>query len=319
MNEHRILVVIPAYNVKKYIAQTINEVINQGYRNVRIVCVDDCSTDGTREILQEEEAKRRIELVLNPVNQGLTKTFNTCLRQRRDEKYIYIAHADDLMMGANLEKKVMLMEEHDRIGMVCSDALFINGRNEVIEGPTLNSLRESHVYKSGDDAFSSVFKGDNWIVAPSVIMRSEVIDQLGDFDTRLSLATDLNMWLRIAARWNIAYIGEPLIKYRVHPGQDSKKYRPVAAQNEEYMAKRLALQVSRGYLRDAWRYYTCLRRTYSTRGLMICEHNCATGNYNEAWMAWMFSMRVGWASPAILLPAGRLLGKIILHRGQNQD
>lgn len=91
----KISVIIPVYNVEKYLAQCLDSVINQTYKNLEIICVDDCSTDNSREILQEYAKKDdRIKLVFNEQNSGPGYTRNNGLNIASGD-YIHFIDSDD--------------------------------------------------------------------------------------------------------------------------------------------------------------------------------------------------------------------------------
>ena len=90
-----ISVIIPVYNVEKYLRECLDSVINQTYKNLEIICVNDCSTDSSPEILEEYAKKdRRIIIKKNPKNIGLGLTRNEGIKIASGE-YIHCLDSDD--------------------------------------------------------------------------------------------------------------------------------------------------------------------------------------------------------------------------------
>ena len=92
-----ISVIIPVYNVEKYLSQCLDSVINQTYKNLEIICVDDSSTDNSLEILKEYAQKdTRIKIIKNEKNLGLGLTRNEGVKVAKGE-YIHFLDSDDWM------------------------------------------------------------------------------------------------------------------------------------------------------------------------------------------------------------------------------
>jgi glycosyltransferase involved in cell wall biosynthesis len=92
-----ISILIPAYNVEKYIKTTINSVLSQTYKDIEIIVIDDCSTDNTPNIIQGiATLDKRIIFLKNDVNKGLTANRNLTLKRAKGE-YIMFVDADDYL------------------------------------------------------------------------------------------------------------------------------------------------------------------------------------------------------------------------------
>ncbi len=105
-------VVIPVYNVGNYLCQCLDSVINQNLKNIEIICVNDCSTDNSKRILEEYKTKdNRITIVNHKWNRGLSISRNTGLYQSSSE-YIYFLDSDDWIEPDTLEKCYKLAVEN---------------------------------------------------------------------------------------------------------------------------------------------------------------------------------------------------------------
>lgn len=105
-----ISVIIPSYNVEDYISSCLDSVLNQSYKNIEIICVDDCSSDGTLSILESYVKKNpSIILLRNSSNKGAPYSRNLGMAQAKGE-YIQFFDADDLLLPEKISHQVRLIE-----------------------------------------------------------------------------------------------------------------------------------------------------------------------------------------------------------------
>ena len=106
MDISKISVIIPVYNVEEYIAQCLESVISQSYKNLEIICVDDCSKDNSVNIIKSfMEKDDRIKLISHQSNKGLAVTRNTGLEFSSGE-YIFFLDSDDYLFNENVLEKL---------------------------------------------------------------------------------------------------------------------------------------------------------------------------------------------------------------------
>ena len=98
-----ISVIIPVYNVEKYIEDSLNSVLNQSFKDIEVICVDDESTDNSLRILNEFEARDKRVKVISQKNKGNGGARNTGLKHASGD-YVYFLDADDLLFENALEK-----------------------------------------------------------------------------------------------------------------------------------------------------------------------------------------------------------------------
>lgn len=109
--EDLVSVIMPSYNVERFISKSINSVLHQTYSNLELIIVDDCSTDGTLEIIHSFNDER-IRLFINDTNQGAALTRNRALREAKG-KYIAFLDADDIWDWVKLEKQIQFMKDNN--------------------------------------------------------------------------------------------------------------------------------------------------------------------------------------------------------------
>ena len=106
-------IIMPVYNVEKYIRQSIESVINQTYKDWELLIMDDCSKDSSYQIMEEYAAKdERIKIHRAEKNKGVVKVRNS-LTQMANGRYIAFLDSDDLWMNEKLEKQLLFMKKHD--------------------------------------------------------------------------------------------------------------------------------------------------------------------------------------------------------------
>lgn len=125
----KVSVIIPVYNVEKYLRQTLDSVINQTLKNIEIICVDDGSTDSSTDILQEYAAMDKRITVIRQSNQGAAMARNLGIKQVHG-KYLYFMDSDDICHKDMLRLAVDAAEMNDADIVVFKAGTFINTPSE---------------------------------------------------------------------------------------------------------------------------------------------------------------------------------------------
>ncbi|NET83836.1 MAG: glycosyltransferase [Moorea sp. SIO1F2] len=210
----KVSVVIPTYNAMTYLPKTIDSVFNQTYDDFEVIVVNDGSTDNTEQWISQI-ADPRVKLI-SQANQGLASAArNKGIANARGD-YIAFIDADDLWEPTKLEKQLSVLEENPDVGLVYTWVAYINetgkptGRvfEHHAEGNVWEKLVEHNIVECGSVA----------------MVRRHCFESLGVFDQTLRAAEDWDMWLRIASRYPFAVVKEPLVRYRQHQNNKSKKY-----------------------------------------------------------------------------------------------
>jgi hypothetical protein len=190
-------------------------VLSQEGVEVRLLVIDDRSTDGSAEVAERlAERDERVEFRAHVENKGLIATANEGLEWAPGE-YVVLLSADDLLVPGSLRRATEVMAKHPTVGMVYGKTL------QAAEGRPLPE-------PSGRWRSTKVWPGVEWvrircrstyncISSPEVVVRNSVQRAVGGYDPACHHSSDLNMWLRIAAVADVAYVrGVPQAVYRVH-------------------------------------------------------------------------------------------------------
>jgi glycosyltransferase involved in cell wall biosynthesis len=201
-------VIIPVYNAEEHIAETIQSVFAQTYRDYEIIAVDDGSTDNTLKVLRRFEPQIK---VLTKTNGGPASARNLAINSSTGE-YIAFLDSDDIWIGDKLEEQVAFLDKNTEMGLLFGEALmFVDEKGE-------RKIRGKIGY-TGDPRFCQLLYGD-FIPNSTVIIRRACIDKVGllNENKELIAAEDYEYWMRIAKFFQIAAIPRPLVYYRIREG-----------------------------------------------------------------------------------------------------
>ena len=213
-------VVIPCYNYEAYVADAIRSVLDQPGVDTQVIVVDDCSQDGSRETVRSIiSTDDRVQLVEHPTNRGPVDTFNDGLPHVRGD-YVVRLDADDLLTPGSLARSVAVLEAVPSVGLVYGHPLHFSAL-PLLQART--TARRWVVWPGRRWLRDRCRTGVNVITAPEVVMRSAVVEKVGG-QRPLAHTHDMEMWLRIAAVSDIAYLeGADQAWHREHPGSLSER------------------------------------------------------------------------------------------------
>ncbi|WP_257254644.1 glycosyltransferase family 2 protein [Endozoicomonas sp. SESOKO3] len=212
IQEDLISVIIPVFNSEPYIEDCLFSIISQTYKNIEILVINDGSTDKTKDIiLKIKDQDKRIKY-LEQENSGVSKARNKGLSIALGS-YIALIDSDDICYPFRLEEQINHMK---------SKNIDICG-SWIKEFNTKKNKIKSYPDKDNELKFNYFFFGKT-IPCPTVMMRAESIKNLR-FDSSLDFAEDYDFLMRTITenRCQLGAIKKPLVKYRVHENQHSKK------------------------------------------------------------------------------------------------
>jgi glycosyltransferase involved in cell wall biosynthesis len=208
--------VIISYNHAAVLPRSIESAVDQTYRPHEIIIVDDGSRDESLEIAKQyqKENPEIITVLTHPdhLNRGISATCNLGLKHARG-KYISWLGSDDIWLPNKIEKQVAELEQNSQVGIVYSKAQCIDQNGDIINGSIGRdfNFRKSHLIQILRDSF---------IPAPTVLVRSECFELVGNYDEDL-VYSDWEMWMRILGHWKLRYLNDVTTLYRVHDNNTS--------------------------------------------------------------------------------------------------
>ncbi|MBE0497230.1 MAG: glycosyltransferase family 2 protein [Campylobacterales bacterium] len=215
-----VTVIVPLYNTERYIAETIESVINQTYQNWEMIIVDDCSTDSSRDIAKEYVTKdSRIKSVESEVNfGGPARPRNMGIDSAKGE-YIAFLDADDVWKNNKLERQLAFLEKNN-LSFTSCDCILINDKSDEIHLSPLSKLYNKFARKK---TICDVIK-NNFIVTSSVLIRKDLLKNFNE-DKKYIAVEDFDMWLHVLANHQntYKYQEEKLVRYRLLDGSASNR------------------------------------------------------------------------------------------------
>lgn len=213
MEQNNILVsiIMSVYNDEKYLNEALDSIFAQTIQNFELIIIDDCSTDDTVKIIESYHDKR-IRLMVNDKNEGLTKNLNKALKYVRG-KYIARMDGDDRSRPQRFEKQIEFLEENPDLMLIsCRTHMF--GEEDLISDiqGTPKQLQTMMLIRPV-------------LAHPGFMMRRELIEVHGfQYDETYRSAQDYNFAVRVAREFSIGITKEILLDYRVHKKQVSSKF-----------------------------------------------------------------------------------------------
>jgi glycosyltransferase involved in cell wall biosynthesis len=213
-------VIIPAYNYGHFIAETIDSLLAQTYRDFEIIIIDNGSTDETQAVLKNYNDKRVI--CIRQENHGVSHARNTGLKIAKG-KYILFLDADDLIEKRKLETSVAFLEKNTDLDLVYSDMRYFKSGNinelfyEYSCDPNGKPWMK-YISGKGKELVKTILYG-NFMVICSPVFRRSLLEQCGYFNEELLANEDWELWLRfLLANKRIQYDDAPESKalVRIH-------------------------------------------------------------------------------------------------------
>jgi len=212
-------VFIPCYNYGRYLERCVNSVLSQDGVEVRVLIIDDASTDASL-----EEAHRlaaldpRVSVLAHPVNKGHIATYNEGIAWA-SAPYMMLVSADDLVAPLALRRGIALMEEQPGVGFVFGPLCQFDdsANNEATAIAQVLAAGSSGSAIAGHDFIASICRWPRCLPAASgVVVRTELQQRVGGYLPELPHAGDFEMWLRLAAHSDVGVLEAPTALTRVH-------------------------------------------------------------------------------------------------------
>ncbi len=215
----KVSVIIPIYGVEKYIAATLQSVLDQTYKNFEILIIDDACPDKSIQICQQF-TDPRIKII-HQANRGLAGARNTGIRHAQGE-YLAFLDGDDLWLPQKLEKQITHLENSPAVGVSFSRSAFIDEAGIPLgtyQMPKLQGITTPYLLGR-----NPIGNGSAPVVRKEVFAAIKFPDNLHGtvedfyFDEQFRQSEDMECWIRISIQtdWQIEGISEALTLYRVN-------------------------------------------------------------------------------------------------------
>jgi len=208
-------VLLPVYNGADFLEEAISSVLSQSFEDLQLIIRDDRSTDQSREIMRKF-ADKRIIAVENDANLGLFGNINACLALSSGE-FVHLFSQDDIMHVNCLESQLDSLGKYKKAGMVYCGIRTIDENANVLSDSSQDGTPEL----IGRDLYLSLSAHYGSLPASisTVMIRREVLDDVGIFNAQMKVAGDYELWNRIADRYPIVRNQKIVADVRAHKRQ----------------------------------------------------------------------------------------------------
>lgn len=235
-NTPTISVLMPVYNAERYVAQAVQSILDQTFRDFEFLIIDDGSTDRSLAVLEElAESDPRIRLISRP-NTGYVVALNEMLDLAHGE-FIARMDADDVCLPSRFKKQLDWFERNPNGVATGSWVLAIDP-----EGDPLTVWRGPVNHKAIDDAHLSGV--GSTIAHPSSMMRADALRRIDGYNVEMQPAEDLDLFLRLGKIGELGNVPEVLLQYRHHLSSVSHQNRRIQRCNADRAVN--AARVRRG-------------------------------------------------------------------------
>lgn len=201
-----ISVVVPVYNGATTVKETIESVLQQTYQNFEIIVINDGSQDDTLAIVNSIQ-DHRIKVFSYP-NAGLSASRNRGFARACGE-FIAFLDADDLWIKDKLEAQLTALQQNPNAAVAYSWTDHIDEQGQFLRPASYTSYQ--------GNIYARLLVGNFLACGSNILIRTQVLHQVGGFDESLNSAEDWDMWLRLAACYEFVVVSRPQVLYRISP------------------------------------------------------------------------------------------------------
>ncbi len=234
-----ISVIMSVYNGELYLAEAIESILHQTFKNFELIIIDDGSIDNSREIISSF-CDKRIKVIENERNIGLAASLNKGA-SIAGGKYLARMDADDISLPDRFQKQKIFLDQHPDVGVLGTNAQRIDEQGNIIK----------YLYKIYDT--TSVIKWSflfgNPMLHPTILMRKDCFLQVGGYSSDVLYSQDYNLWVKMMEITNFRNLSEILLLYRVHLSnisfqQQQHQLNKSLENSRVYISKKLGREIS---------------------------------------------------------------------------
>lgn len=222
-------VIINCLNGERYLREAMDSVFAQTFQDWEIIFWDNASTDGSANIAKSYGD--RVRYFKSDMTSSLGRARNMAISHARGE-YVALLDCDDLWLPQKLEKQLLVLGKNPDVALCYSNSRFFNSRGDLYD-------HFSQVKPKRGMVFQYLLEG-NFISSETMVFGRGFLDTLDYiFDEELTMVMDYDLTLRLAYKYPIDYVDEPLSKWRMHEGSESNKKRFLIPRENKSMLEKL--------------------------------------------------------------------------------
>lgn len=210
----RVSVVMPAFNVEPFVREAMRSILDQTFRDLELIVVENGSTDGTRDVIAEvAQTDPRVRAYTWPHPLGAVAPVIHGIQLAR-APLVARCDSDDVAAPDRIERQVEFLDENPDVAVVGSNARHIGIDGEVlglsVAGPP--SVEEFRRMRAAGEV-TMVLDGTS-------LLRRDVYDEVGGYDLTFATAAEVDLHCRMAEHGAVVALQEPLLSYRLHGSSD---------------------------------------------------------------------------------------------------
>jgi len=215
-------VIVTSYNHAEYLDQRMESLLNQTFERIEIIVIDDCSTDGSINVLEKYKKYPHIQIVALKENSGYANACNTGVSLCNGD-YIMFAECDDYDEPEHIEKLVKYLDGVDNIGVAFCRSKMVDSRG-IIYGTDFQYREKSFKAQCTQNTLLAKKVIQNYFLISCVIpnmsaalIRKKYFNRISGLSPLFRACADWDFWCRIAEHCDFFYIRSPLNYFRTHP------------------------------------------------------------------------------------------------------
>jgi glycosyltransferase involved in cell wall biosynthesis len=220
----KLTVILTTYNRLNFLIKAVDSVLNQTFKDFQLLILDNASTDGTETYIKSIQDDRvfyiRNEQNIGALNNG-NKAINLC-RNSIESEYVSFFHDDDIMKPQLLETELDIFEKYEDVVLVATNQGIIDENDHVIKKKAMDI--DQDIVFDRHQYIEDFFKKNIFLPCPSVMLRRKFLAENNFiFRPEVGPGADIFLWFEMNLLDGKFYlIHTPLLKYRLHPNQDSQ-------------------------------------------------------------------------------------------------
>lgn len=220
-NTGLVSVIVASYNHAEYLEERMDSLINQTYKNIEILVIDDCSTDTSVEVLRKYETHPKVNLIVREKNGGWVAVSNQGVEISKGE-FIIFANCDDSCESQMIEKLVASMHKNQTAGISYCRSKMMDEVGNLL-GDDFANREGSFKSKCKYDVLITKREMGLFLLHSCVIpnlsaalIRKDCYLDSGGMTTFYKVCADWDLFFRVIERFDVAYVAEPLNNFRQH-------------------------------------------------------------------------------------------------------
>lgn len=211
-----ISVIFTSYNHKEFLEQALEAIINQTYRNFELIIVDDCSTDGSQDILKRYVDDERVKLHLLEKNSGSYVNASNYGFTYASAQYVIFAQCDDFPEKNQFSELIKYAKTNIDAAVVFSSSNLINEKgNFILCDFDVRTKRFKKNHNSNSIIHNTEMNNYllNSCVIPNLsaaLIKKSIFEEFNFFSKKYFVLADWDLWLKISTKYNFYYLRQPL-------------------------------------------------------------------------------------------------------------